>query len=146
MLAHVSQVHSWNLGSAKSYPLPSRCPFALPVYSSNHQRKKSKIFSQKKLQCSGRDQGVSELIQMYCLLTVSMDNVPECSAEGQSSPFLLFALTGRNEILQLMNNSLFKYKWIKWALSTPTLTELYFTEVQNRIYSGHLTMFSEQQF
>lgn len=70
----------------------------------------------------------------------------ERSAGGAVALQCYLHLLEKTKIAQIMSNSLLKCEWIKWALPTPTLIELYFTEFQNSVYSGHLKMFSEQQF
>ena len=108
-------------------------------------------FLMEELWCPGEGKVVLEFIQEYLLTTGSMNNGPNVQQGwglGGGAVALGCYLHSLEEmkILPLMNNSLLKCKWIKWVLLTPTLIELYFTEFQNRIYSGHLKMFSEQQF
>lgn len=98
MITQMSQVHAFAtfcfcqvLTSSLEVPLHPSCTFfRLP-------EEEGKIFSWKSLRCSGGDQDASEQIQMHHLTAVSVNSVPERSAEVHSNPSLLFALTGGNE-------------------------------------------------
>lgn len=144
MTVHVSPGHPWQpsvLPGPNLLPLGAPSPF-LHIFQTTGGRRerfwhgrmcRAQEQTRARLSCSKRSDD-------------SVDSALNVQQRGTGPPCRCWHSLEEMNILQLMNSSLLKCKCIKRALPTPTLIELYFTEFQNRIYSGHLKLFSEPQF